>query len=235
MAIVFPLVQALVLNGQTNVNVTYFRQNGTQLSTPLPNPFNVNGTETLTIRVSNNTTQTGGQPCYVEETFQFLVDDLPEAFAVSTNLTTRCDNEINPLNQDGILSFVTSNFETTILGAQTGMNVYFFDQNNNPLPNQLFNSVFTTATQNVKVVVENPINTTCRATLIIPFIVNPTPKINLIDRKLICLPNTNITLEAGIVDGTPTTDYTYQWYFNGTLVKKLLSRYGPLISSNAYS
>jgi len=207
--------QAAVLNGQTNVNVKYFRQNGTQLSTPLPNPYNVNGTETITIRVSNNTTQTGGQPCYDEEIFTFLVDDLPEAFAIPTNLTTKCDDEAQPLNQDGIFSFDTSTFETTILGGQTGMNVYYFDQNNNPLPNLLFNSVFTTATQNITVVVENPINTACTATLIIPFIVNPTPKINLIDRRLICLPDTQTTLGPGIVDGTPTTDYTYQWYFNG--------------------
>ncbi len=211
-------IQATVLNGQTNVNVKYFRQNGTQLSTPLPNPFNVNGTEIITIRVTNNTTQTGGQPCYDEETLQFLVDDLPEAFAVPTNLTTVCDDEANPLNQDGIYSFDTSTFEATLLGGQTGMNVYYFDQNNNPLSNSLFSSVFTTATQNVTVIVENPINTACTATIILPFIVNPTPKINLIDRKLICLPDTQITLDAGIVDGTPTTDYTYQWYFNGAAI-----------------
>ena len=211
-------IEAAVLNGQTNVNVKYFRQNGTQLSTPLPNPFYVNGTETLTIRVSNNTTQTGGQPCYDEVTLQFIVDDLPEVFAIPTNLTSVCDDEANPLDQDGIYSFDTSTFETTLLGAQTGMNIYYFDQNNNPLSGLLFNSVFTTASQNVKVIIENPINTACTATLIIPFIVNPTPKINLTDRKLICLPDNQIILEAGIVDGTPTTDYTYQWYFNGAAI-----------------
>ena len=210
--------QAAVLNGQSNVNVKYFSATGTQLSTPLPNPFNVNGTETVTIRVNNNSTQTGGQPCYDEETFQFLVDDLPQAFSIPTNLTTKCDDEIDPLDQDGKISFDTSTFETTILGGQTGMNVYFFDQNNNPLPNILFNTVFTTATQNVTVIVENPINIACTATLIIPFTVNPTPKISQLDRLLICLPDTQITINAGILDGSPTTDYSYQWYLDGTAI-----------------
>lgn len=208
-------IQATVLQGQTNVNVRYYRQNGTQLPSPLPNPFNVNGTETITIRVTNNITMVTSGACYDEVTLQFLVDDLPQAFSVPATLTTTCDDESDPLNQDGMYSFDTSSFETTILGGQTGMNVYYFDENNNPLPSPLPNP-FTTASQNVKVIVENTINTDCTATLILPFIINPTPKIDLIDRELICLPETQITIDAGIQDGTPTTDYTYQWYFNGT-------------------
>ena len=208
-------IQAAVLQGQSNVNVRYYRQNGTQLPSPLPNPFNVNTAETITIRVTNNTTQVSAGACYDEVTLQFIVDDLPQAFTVPTTSTTTCDDEANPLNQDGIYSFDTSSFEASILGGQTGMNVYYFDENNLPLPSPLPNP-FTTATQNVTVIVENPINTNCTATLILPFTINPTPKINLLDRELICLPDTQITIDAGIADATPTTDYTFQWYFNGT-------------------
>ena len=210
-------IQATVLGGQTNVTVRYFRSNGTQLPSPLPNPFNVNGTETITIRVSNSTTQTGGQPCSDEVTLQFLVDDLPQAFAVPTSLTTTCDDEANPLNQDGIYSFDTSSFETTILGGQTGMTVYYFDENDNPLPSPLPNP-FTTTSKNITVIVENQTNTDCTAPVILPFTVNPTPKINLVGRELICLPQSQTTIDAGIADGTPTTDYTYQWYYNGNAI-----------------
>jgi gliding motility-associated-like protein len=213
-------IEATVLNGQTGVNVKYYRSNGTQI-VPFPNPFFVTGTETITIRVSNNTTQTAGDPCNDEVQLQFIVDDRPEAFAIDPILTSICDDEPNPIDQDGLIDFDTSTFLNTIIGAQTGLNVYYYDQNNvlipSTTPNQLPNP-FRTGTQNVKVVVENPINTSCPAQLIIPFIVNPTPKIDQQEKVVICLPDTEITLDAGILDGTPTSDYTYTWYFNNAII-----------------
>ncbi len=223
-------IQALVLNGQTNANVTYYLSDGTQLSTPLPNPLVLSGTQNITIRVNNNSTLTGGQPCYDEETLQFIVDDLPQAFAIPINQTSFCDDEDDSLYQDGILNFDTTNFQSTILGTQTGMNVYYFDANNNPLPSPLPNP-FTTATQNVKVVVENPINTACTAELIIPFIVHPTPKIDQDDTFLICAPSTQITLDAGIIDSTIPNAYAYQWYLNGAPLPG--STNATFIASNA--
>ncbi|MGV3696580.1 T9SS type B sorting domain-containing protein [Flavobacterium sp.] len=208
-------IEAAVLNGQTGVNVTYFRADGTPLSSPLPNPLLINGTESITIRVSNNTTQTGGAPCFVDETLQFIVDDLPEAFAINTNLTTICDDEANPLDQDGFFDFDTASFQAAIVGSQTGLNVYYFDENNNPLPSPLPNP-FRTKTQNVRVVVENPINTSCTATITIPFVVNPTPKIDLDGQVIICLPDDEALINSGILDGTPTTDYSFQWFENNT-------------------
>ena len=212
-------IQATVLNGQTGVNVKYFRADGTQYSTPLPNPFQVNGSETITIRVENNNTQTGGQPCFDEETLRFIVDDLPEAFTIPVTKTSFCDDEPNPVDQDGFIDFDTSTFLSTIIGSQTGVNVYYYDQNNvlipspSTLPNQLPNP-FRTQSQNIRVVVENPINTTCTAQLTIPFVVYPTPKIDLEEDIIICLPATQALIDAGILDGSPTTDYTFQWYTN---------------------
>ena len=213
-------IQAAVLNGQTdaNVNVKYFRANGTQLSTPLPNPFFVTGSETITIKVSNNSTQTGGQPCYDEETLQFIVDDLPQAFAINPNITSRCDDEPNPIDQDGLIDFDTTDFLDTIIGgSQPGINVYYYDENNvlipSTTPNQLPNP-FRTGTQNVKVVVENPINTSCAVELTIPFIVRPTPKIDLEEDIVICLPQTQALIDAGILDGSPTSDYDFNWFSN---------------------
>ena len=209
-------IQTAIVSGQTNVNVQYFRANGTPLSSPLPNPFLINGTETITIRVNNNTTQTGGTPCYDEETLTFIVDDLPEAFPIPATLTTICDDETNPIDQDGRYAFDTTNFESTILGGQTGVNVYYFDANNNPLSSPLPNPLIT-ATQNIRVVVENPVNTSCIAQLIIPFVVNPSPKIDLTENIIICLPTTEVLLDSGILDGSLTSDYQFQWYTNGVL------------------
>jgi gliding motility-associated-like protein len=206
-------IQTAVLNGQTGINVQYFRANGTPLSSPLANPFSVNGTETIRIRVNNNTTQTGGTPCYDEEFLQFIVDDLPEAFPIAANLTVTCDDEANPLDQDGMFDFDTSIFQSTILGSQTGLTVYYFDQNNNPLPSPLPNP-FTTGTQNVRVVVENPINTSCPAQTTISFVVHPTPKIDLEENIIICLPATAALIDAGILDGSPASDYQFLWYTN---------------------
>jgi len=210
-------IQALVLNGQTNVNVKYYKSDGTPLSTPLPNPLVLSGTQNITIRVSNNSTLTGGTACYDEETLQFIVDDLPQAFPLNTTQTSFCDDEDDSLYQDGLLTIDTSGYESAILGTQTGMNVYYYDGTNNPLPSPLPNP-FTTATQNVKVVVENPINTICTAEYTIPFIIHPTPKIDQDDTYLICAPTTQITLDAGIMDGALPSAYTYQWYLNGVLL-----------------
>jgi gliding motility-associated-like protein len=227
-------IQSAVLNGQTGVNVRYFRANGTPLSSPLPNPFSVNTTETITIRVNNNTTQTGGQPCYDEETLQFIVDDLPQAFAIAANLTTTCDDEVNPVDQDGMYDFNTATFEAAILGSQTGMTVYYFDQNNNPLPSPLPNP-FRTGTQNIRVLVENPINTACTAIASIPFIIHPTPKIDPVEDIIICLPETEAIIDAGILDNSPTTDYQYQWYTNGALMPGIRTPSITVHSPNIYS
>jgi gliding motility-associated-like protein len=207
-------LESQLLNGLNNVEVTYFDQNNVLLSTPLPNPF-VTASQKLKVIVKN----TLPKACSFESSIDFVVDDLPEAFAVSLNLTSICDDEADPSLQDGKFAFDTSTFEKTILGTQTGMTVKYFDANNNllstPLPNP-----FVTKTQNVRVEVINPKNTTCTATVTIPFIVNPIPKIALTGDELVCsdLPSFTKVLDAGLLDGSPTIDYSYVWSFNGNVI-----------------
>jgi gliding motility-associated-like protein len=208
-------IQTNILNGLTNFTVTYLDQNFNPLSSPLPNPF-ITGSQMLKVLVTNNTPTA----CSFSSTIQFIVSDLPEAFPVPVTLTTVCDDEADPNLQNGKYGFDTSTFQNTILNGQTGMTVRYFDGNNNPLSSPLPNP-FLTATQNVRVEVINPLNNTCEATVIIPFIVNPVPNINLVGDELVCsnLPTFTKIIDAGIQDGSPIADYSYVWFFNGNRIE----------------
>lgn len=207
-------LQTTLLNGLTGVSVTYKDQNGIVLPSPLPNPF-VTTSQTITARATNTTSTA----CYDEATIQFIVDDLPEAFPIATILTTACDDEINPLFQDGLFPFNTSTFQSTILGSQTGMIVNYYDANGAALPSPLPNP-FTTTTQTITVEVINPINTTCKATLSIPFVIKPTPRINTTGTELVCSNNPNFikTIDAALEDITTINNFTYQWFLDGNIL-----------------
>jgi len=203
-------LQSDVLNGLTNVTLSYWDANNNPLPSPLPNPFNTTS-QTIRVRATNNTTSA----CFYESTITFKVDDLPEAFAIPTSLTTVCDDEANPVNQDGVFPFDTTSFQNTILGTQTGMIVNYFDGNGNSLSSPLPNP-FLSATQNIRVEVINPLNTTCKAYLTIPLVVYPVPEIELYGDELICSNNPLFTKEisAGLLDETIVSNYTYQWFLN---------------------
>ena len=207
-------IQSDVLNGLTNVTLSYWDANNNPLPSPLPNPFNTTS-QTIRVRATNNTTSA----CYYESTITFKVDDLPEAFAIPTSLITVCDNEANPINQDGIYPFDTSSFQNMILGTQTGMIVNYFDGNGNTLSSPLPNPFFS-ATQNIRVEVINPLNTTCKAYLTIPLVVQPVPEIELYGDELICSNNPLFTKEisAGLLDETTVSNYTYQWFLNNNQI-----------------
>jgi gliding motility-associated-like protein len=215
-----------VLKGQTNSTVTYFDQannplqdaNGILISSPFPATF-ASTSQTIKAVVTNSSPQA----CFDETTITFIVDDSPEAFAVDPNLTTICDNELDPIDQDGKFAFDTATFETTILGGQTGMIVEYYDQDNVLLPSPLPNP-FVTNTQTITAKVLNPLNTICIASTIVNFIVNPVPNIRLnldgSDDELVCsnLSSFFVTLDAGITDGSSTTNYDYVWEKDGQIV-----------------
>ena len=207
-------IENTLLDGLTNVTVQYTDSNGIPLSSPLPNPF-VTNSQTINVLVTNNTTQA----CSYVSTIEFIVDDLPEAFLLPTSLTTVCDDEINPALQNGMYAFDTSTFQSIIVGTQTGMIVNYFDENGNPLSSPLQNP-FVTNTQNVLVEVINPTNTNCKATVTIPFKVNPLPMITLTDTELICSDNPTFTkvIDAGLLNPATSSNYSYKWHFNGNQI-----------------
>lgn len=216
-------LEATLLNGQTNVTVTYFDQNnnplkdsnGILITSPFPASFTTASQNIKAVVTNNSSLQ-----CFDDTTIPFIVDDLPEAFAVPTTLTTVCDDEPNPLNQDGKFAFDTSSFQATILGGQTGMTVKYFDQNGTPLSSPLPDP-FLSETQNITVRIENPANTSCFASTTISFLVHPIPKIDLnLDgqaNELVCsnLPSFFVTLDAGITDNSPSDNYNYIWKKDG--------------------
>lgn len=206
-------LEATLLNGLTNVIVSYSDSNGNPIV--LSNPFNITS-QIINVKVKNNY----GKQCEYNTTIQFIVDDLPEAFALPITATTHCDDdETSPSLQNGQFAFNTTGFQAAILGSQVGMIVNYYDQNNNPLPSPLSNP-FTTATQNVLVEVINPNNNICKATMTIPFIVNPIPSVNLFGDELVCSNNPTFTkvIDAGLADSTNINNFTYSWYLNNVLI-----------------
>lgn len=213
-------LQSNLLSGQNNVTVTYFDQNNNPLPSPFPNTFATNS-QIIKARVTNNTTNTNNAtPCYDETSITFIVDKHPVANPVV--ISPVCDDAA-PSDTDGLNKFDTTSIESTILNGQVGMVVKYFDSNGNSLSSPLPNP-FNTATQNVKVTVENPLNTTCTEQTILHFVVNPLPNIDTNttgnDDELVCtnLPTFYVELNAGIQNGTPPTDYTYEWKKDGTTI-----------------
>ncbi|NHM06236.1 T9SS type B sorting domain-containing protein [Flavobacterium sp. CYK-4] len=213
------VIETVVLNGQTNVTVSYFDLAGNPLPSPLPNPFVVNTSTTIRVRVTNNATLDPNGTCYDEINLQFVVDKKPQAFPVNSSLFSVCDDEADPNTQDSLYGFDTASIQSQILGGQTDMIVKYYNGSGQPLQSPLPNP-FLTPSQNVTAVVENPINRTCPASINIPFLVKPTPRIALLGRDLICStdPSFYTAINAALQDGSSISNYSYQWYLNGQLI-----------------
>ncbi len=207
-------IECELLNGMTNVTLTYLDENNQQLPSPLPNPFN-SSTQDIAVRATNNVLST----CYFETHISFLVHDKPHINSIPLEYTTVCDDESDPALQDGLYPFDTSNFESLLLGGQTGMIISYYDTQGNILPSPLSNP-FVSGTQEIMVEVTNAQNTQCAATLNIPLIVNPRPNVKLHDEELVCSddPSFTIMIDAGLVDPSMINDFTYSWFYNGDLI-----------------
>ena len=191
-------IQSTILSGQTNVTVSYVDQDGNTLPSPLPNPF-LTKSQTITIRVTNNSTNVTDGACFDETPLEFIVDKKPVANTI-LNLV-ECDDDF-----DGIISFDTSSIQNTILNGQLGMLVSYFNQDGDPLPSPLPNP-FTTSSQTILVKVENELNNTCIAETTFDFIVNPKPIFELDETAIYCLNLPPIVVETYNASG----NFSYQW------------------------
>ena len=71
--------------------------------------------------------------------------------------------------------------------------------------------------------ITNPINPSCSVPVPIPFVVKPTPKIDLntsgTANQFLCnVPSSSALLDAGLTDGSALSNYTYQWFLNGVAI-----------------
>lgn len=72
------LIESTILNGQTGMEVHYYDESGTELKSPLPNPF-TSSSQTITVNVVNPI----NDGCYATTSFEFIVNPLPE-FTIET-------------------------------------------------------------------------------------------------------------------------------------------------------
>lgn len=192
-------IQNTIIGPQTNVSVRYFDENGIELSSPLPNPF-ITKSQKITARIENTTSNDLDGKCFDETILDFIVNTVPIANPIAPQ--TACDDDF-----DGIVAFDTSQIQSTIIGDQTGLIIKYFDENNNPLPSPLPNP-FVTASQSIRVRIENPIYDVCYEEAIIDFTVYEKPFVDIISEDIICITN-NAQLELKVEN--PTPNYTYTW------------------------
>jgi gliding motility-associated-like protein len=225
----------LGIQNPTDVTITYFDELGNLLPSPLPNPF-LTASQTITIRITNNTTSAPDGPCYDEIVLEFIVDEQPIANPVAQQIV--CDGDAGDIDDDGLYTFDTSTFESTIRGTQTGMDVLFnyIDENGNSinnstsLPNPLISE-----NQTILVEVINPLNTTCIASTNINLIVNPLPDFTVETPRIVCSsdPTFNIVLEPFEASVTETLDYQWHWTsLDGTITNQFVSNDRAIRVSN---
>jgi gliding motility-associated-like protein len=120
-------LETLITGTATNIKVEFYHQNGQKIQTPLNAITNIIAKEEIVkVRVININTN-----CYNETSFKLIVSTLPIANPLQELLG--CDD-----NNDGISEyFDTSDIESTVLGNQTGMKIFYFNANGDQLPSPL--------------------------------------------------------------------------------------------------
>ncbi|XMO85152.1 T9SS type B sorting domain-containing protein [Algibacter sp. AS12] len=130
-------VKEKILANRTNIEVAFYFENGQKVDGPLNAVENIVAyEEVISILVTNTDTN-----CNNKTTFKLKANPLPIANSLADLIG--CDD-----NNDGISEyFDTSNIQVDVLGSQANMEVSYFDDSGNLLPNPLPNP-FTNSTTN---------------------------------------------------------------------------------------
>jgi len=199
------------------------RTNDTNLK--IVNPFVFKSTNgTVWTRVEN------GNGCFEVAQIDLIVSvtKIPSSFSRAFE---NCDDYIDSQNDDydGISSFdfssVTSDIESILPMPTSSYSIKYYNNEADALAelNEItnttnFRNINYPNEQNIWVRIDSNIDNSCYG--LGPHItlkVNPKPNIdiseNQINDELVCsnLPDFFITLDAGILDGSPASDYTYIW------------------------
>mgnify|MGYP003668835949 CR=1 FL=1 len=216
-------VESDVLGTQnpTNVTVTYFDETGSALPSPLPNPF-LTTSQTISIRVTNNTSSSPDGPCYDETTLQFIVDVNPVANPVAPLVV--CDGDSGDIDDDGLYAFNTTSIQNTILGAQSGMlvNYTYTDEFGNVTTNQTLPNPLVSSTQTITAEVVNPLNLSCTAATDIALVVNPLPEFSIETPQIVCSSDPTFSIVLDPIEANPLETFTYEWTDqNGSILSSL--------------
>ncbi|MEM1001891.1 MAG: T9SS type B sorting domain-containing protein, partial [Bacteroidota bacterium] len=170
-------IEEQLLNGQSGISLSYFNQDGIELSNPLPNPY-TNTTpfnDLITVRLTDEETL-----CFTETVIELktvtepIINQPANLFACDTG--------------NGFGEFDTTNLVEQIIGNQTGLEVLFYDTNNNPLPSPL-PAIFINSepySQTIIARVEDSNNPLCYSETYFDLVVNELPVIDLEEDYLIC-------------------------------------------------
>ncbi|MFO7673086.1 MAG: T9SS type B sorting domain-containing protein [Lutibacter sp.] len=191
-------IETDVLNGQTGMEVSYYNEFGNQLASPLPNPYtNTKATqETITVRVTNP--QTG---CYAETFLKLTTSSKP--------LINQPLSLYSCYEENGIAFFNTSTIEQQLIGNQTGLRIFYSDENGMALPSPLPTNYQNTKawSQKINVRVENQLNPLCYSETSFNLTVNELPQINLENDYFLC------DLEPYLYIATDSNFDSWKWTF----------------------
>lgn len=125
-------VSDLILNGQTDVLLTFRDEQGNNYQNQLPNPF-ITGNQTIIATVTNVINPF----CFQETEINFIVGAVPNVSTIDNDFV--CDD----ISNDGEELFTLSDYDVQVLGTQSSatFEIIYFDNltdaedNTNPLPN----------------------------------------------------------------------------------------------------
>lgn len=199
-------IAAQVLNGQSGLEVSYYDQSGNLLPSPLPNPYtnSIPYNEVITVRVTDLITS-----CYSEISLELETTTQP-VITQPANLYA-CDHG------NGFSSFDTSNLEQQLIGNQTGLDIYYYDENFNPLPSPLpidFQNV-NPFQETINIKIEDVTNPECYTETSVDLIVNSLPEVEMNEDYFICALDPYKDLDVS------DSFNTYEWSFeDGTILSE---------------
>ena len=166
-------IESQVLNGQSGVVVSYFDQNGNELTSPLPNPFSNTqpNSQIITVRISDSSDLC----CFTETSFSLITDPLPTIGQIDDMLS--CD-----IDEDGFTIFDLTNVPTELVNGQSGLFVELFDSNNFIISAVSYNNFVNiiSGQDYIKAIVTNS-TTNCSSEININLIVNNNPEVNQLE------------------------------------------------------
>ncbi|GAB1857493.1 T9SS C-terminal target domain-containing protein [Flavobacteriaceae bacterium MHTCC 0001] len=205
----FSNVEKTVLENQTGMIVSYFDSEGNELHIPENNLFTnlIPFEETLVVRVTNPKTN-----CFSEIDLLLKTSTKPIFLPLQ---------DIYACNEDnGFSTFDLSDIQNKIIGDQSNLNLYYFNEEGIDITNQISNNFNNSKPWAEKITVraENVFSPECFSETKFHLHVNELPEINLKPSYFLC--NLEPSLMLSSSSGLSSWEWTYQ---DGTVISTVAS------------